>query len=163
MARREYSWNFKAEVLAVYEVDGPAATARLYEMPVRTLKSWAQRIGMHTGAYTKSATEAACAKNEALRAELRTRLLEKCVDMLARMDSPHYEYQGREQERVVYPVAGAKECQSYATALGIMLDKYRLEQGEATGREEVHHDYSDRSDEDLIREAEAIAREAADR
>ena len=161
MARREYSWDFKAEVLAVYEVDGPAAAARLYEMPAQTVKSWAQRLGIHTGSDTKAATEAACAKNESLRAELRTMLLEKCIDMLGRMDSPHYEYQGREQERVVYPVAGAKECQSYATALGIMLDKYRLEAGEVTGREEVRHDYSDSSDADLIREAEEIARAAA--
>lgn len=130
MRRRVYSWDFKAEVLATYEVDGPAATARLYGMPVWTLKSWATTLGLHTSAETKKATETARAKNEVLRAELRTKLLEKCVDMLGRMDSPHYEYQGRQQERVVYPVAGAKECQSYATALGIMLDKFRLEVGE---------------------------------
>ena len=161
-ARQKYSDDFKAEALAVYVEDGPAATARLYGMPVRTLQSWAQRMGLRTAADTKTETEAACAKNQELRAKLRTKLLEKCVDMLERMDSPHYEYQGREQERVVYPVAGAKECQSYATALGIMLDKFRLEVGEPTGREEVRHDYSDRSDADLIREAEGILRDAAE-
>lgn len=130
-------------------------------MPLRTLKRWATRVGVRTEADTAEMTTAAVAKCDSLRTQLRTRLMEKCLDMLDRMDSPHYEYQGREQERVVYPVAGARECQSYATALGIMLDKYRLEQGEATGREEVRHEYTDRSDEDLIAEANAIAREAA--
>jgi len=30
--QRSYSWDFKAEVLAMYEVDGPAAAARLYKV-----------------------------------------------------------------------------------------------------------------------------------
>ena len=159
--RRSYTWDFKAEVLAAYEVDGPAATARAYNVPLRTVKSWAWKVGLHTVADTKSATEAACSKNESLRVELRTRLIEKCIDMLKRMDSPHYEYQGKDGERVVYPVAGARECQSYATALGIMLDKFRLEHGEATVHEEVSHKFAELSDADLLRQAEEITRAAA--
>jgi len=145
----KYAPDFVAEVLAVYVSDGPAATAKLYEMPKSTLNSWAAKHGLSTDAGTKKATEAACAKNVELRAKLRTMLLEKCVDMLGRMDSPHYEYQGREGERVVYPVAGAKECQSYATALGIMLDKYRLEQGEPTERHEEVTDARKRIEDEI--------------
>jgi transposase-like protein len=139
MARRKYSWNFKAEVLAVYEIDGPAATARLYKMPVRTLKSWATRLGMHTGAETKDATEAACMAQKALRESIRAKVLRRADEMLDRMGEPMKVWVGSGATPVEVEIdkPSASVCKDLATTFGILLDKYRLEQGEATGREEV--------------------------
>jgi len=140
MNARKYSDDFRAEVLAMYEVDGPAATARLYGMSVHTLKSWATRLGLHSGSQTKKATEAACAKNEARRTELRGLLLEYAVKLMKRMDAPHIDFKSAGAlgpVQVTFPVAPAAACQNYATSVGILLDKYRLEAGQVTDRVEV--------------------------
>jgi transposase-like protein len=161
--RRTYSWDFKAEVLAVYEVDGPAAAAQLYGVPRRTLQGWASRVGVSTAAMSKTTTDNANARNEARRVELRGLLMETAVSLLKRVDQPHIDFKpggALGPVEVTFPVAPAGACQNYATSVGILLDKYRLEAGESTSREEVRHDYADRSDEDLIREAEAILRDA---
>jgi hypothetical protein len=139
MVRREYSWDFKSEVLAVYEVDGPAATARLYKMPVRTLKSWATRLGMHTGAETKDVTEAACMAQKALRESIRVKVLHRADEMLDRMGEPMRIWVGSGATPVEVEIdkPSASVCRDLATTFGILLDKYRLEVGEATTREEV--------------------------
>jgi hypothetical protein len=56
--------------------------------------------------------------------------------VLKRMDEPHVDFKGKDADRVVYPVAPAAAVQNYATSAAIMLDKYRLEVGEATARTE---------------------------
>jgi len=147
-AKRTYSWDFKAEVLAMYEVDGPAAAAREFEMPVRTIMSWAQRRGLHTMAGTKKATEAARNARQVKRELIRSLLLDCIVVALG---------------EVLREGAESRERKDNATTAAILIDKVRLELGEATAREEVRHDYADLPDEDLIAEAEGILRAAADR
>ena len=139
MARREYSWDFKAEVLAVYEVDGPAAAARLYEMPRRTIQKWAAAVGMGTEAHSKDATQAACMAQKALRESIRAKVLQRADEMLDRMGEKTTIYVGSGATPVPVEVdkPSASVCKDLATTFGILLDKYRLEQGEATGREEV--------------------------
>lgn len=166
--RRTYSWNFKAEVLAVYEVDGPAATARLYKIPVRTIKSWATRMGLHTGAETKSATEAACLSQQMRRAIVRDLLIQRVQEMLERMDSPMKTWVGSGATPVEVEIDRplASVCKDLATTAGILLDKFRLEMGEATGRSEVSVTDEDRQlvESDVARviaEAEAAARDAS--
>ena len=39
-------------------------------------------------------------------------------------------------DRIGYSESGARDCQALATAFGILLDKYRLENGESTARSE---------------------------
>jgi hypothetical protein len=140
-----YSPGFKAKALAVYMTDGPAAAARSLGIPQSTLKMWAGKAGMHTSMGTKTMTEAALNARNAIRERVRGKLL-NCVDLILDDISAGSE---------------ARERKDNATAAAILLDKFRLEVGEPTGREEVRHDYSDRSDEDLIAEANAITREAA--
>jgi len=163
MAKRSYTDDFKAEALAVYESDGPAATARLYEMPVRTLKDWAKLHGVHTGADSKAMTETANACLTARRARIRVKLAERAEEMLDRMAEGMdiWVGSGATPVKVTIDKPPASVCREFATSCGILIDKLRLEQGESTSREEVRHDYSDRSDEDLIAEANRITRDAA--
>jgi hypothetical protein len=114
-------------------------------IPKPTLASWAQRAGVRSDAAAKTAvaTEAAEARAKQLRAELRVGLLEKAVDLLQRMDAEHVDFKGKDVEQVTYPIAPAGAVQNYATSVGILIDKYRLEAGEATTRNEsrdITHD-----------------------
>ena len=52
------------------------------------------------------------------------------------MDAPHIEFKGKDAISVEYPIAPAGAVQNYATSVGILIDKYRLEVGEATNRSE---------------------------
>ena len=62
--RKAYPWDVKAEVLAVYETDGPAATADLFGVSKHTIKSWAMRSGMQTDAGAINEAIGACVLNE---------------------------------------------------------------------------------------------------
>lgn len=168
--RRSYDWDFKAEVLATYEVDGPSAAARLYGVPVRTLKSWAQRLGLHTEADTKTATEAALKALRVRRLRIRDKLLANVEAMLDRMDEKTTIYVGSGAAPTPVDVdhPSASTCKDLATAAGILIDKFRLEQGEATGRGELSVTVTDEDRKKVeadvaraIAEAEKIAREAA--
>ena len=84
-----------------------------------------------------AALEASRARQTRLREEVRELLLVKAKDALERMDQPHIEFKGKDATQVTYPKAPASAFQSYATSAAILLDKYRLEVGEATSRAEV--------------------------
>jgi len=142
---RTYTDDFRAEALELYRVDGLAATARLLGMSKRTLDSWAHKHGISTEAGTKERTAKACEARDAKRAEVQTELLVKVLELLSAIDAAQ----------------GGRECKDLATAVGILIDKLRLEEGKSTGRHEVAHDLSEKTDAELIAEAEAILREAA--
>lgn len=139
MAPRIYSASEKAETLILYAAEGLAETTRRTGIPKPTIASWVTRAGLpHTDATakTEAATKAATERAHRLRAELRVRLLEKAVDLLDRMDAPHVDFKGKDAGEVTYPIAPAAAVQNYAVSIGIMIDKYRLEVGEATSRSE---------------------------
>lgn len=160
---REYTEEEKASALALYGEVGLAEAWRQTRIPKPTIASWARRAGLpHTDASAKTAqaTMAASARADQLRAELRVSLLEKAVDLLGRMDAEHIEFKNSAKEirEVVYPIAPAGAVQNYATSVGILIDKYRLEAGEATTRSESRelHDKPDDELRDSVRAAEAI-------
>jgi transposase-like protein len=158
---RVYSSDEKATALNLYVSQGLAEAWRITGIPKPTIASWARRAGLpHTDAAskTRAATLSAAARADQLRAELRLNLLEKAVDLLQRMDAPHVEFKGKDSTEVTYPIAPAGAVQNYATSVGILVDKYRLEVGEATGRLESR-ELNDKPDDELrdaIRRAEAI-------
>lgn len=162
---REYDAQQKADALVLYAQVGLAEAWRQTGIPKPTIASWARRAGLpHTDAAgkTKEATIAAAARADQLRAELRVTLLEKAVDLLARMDGEHVEFKNSAKEirEVIYPIAPASAVQNYATSVGILIDKYRLEVGEATSRSESRDLTSQLTDEELVaalREAERLA------
>ena len=158
---RTFTDEEKQEALLLYVDVGPAEASRRTGISPLTISSWAKRSGLHTNAVvkTKAATEALIAKADSMRVELRVRMLAKALDLVDRMDAPHVEFKGKDANQVSYPVAPAGAVQNYATSIGILIDKYRLEVGEATGRYESRDITGTLSDRDLdaaIREAEQI-------
>ena len=142
MARREYTAEERAEALRLYVEVGPCEAARRLGMDKRLVSKWAKKTGVATVATQKNleGVEAAEAKAAHLRGKLKGLLLEKAVDLLGRMDEPHIDFKGGGNlgpVEVTYPKATASACQAYATAAAVLIDKFRLENGEVTGREEV--------------------------
>lgn len=166
---REYTDEEKAAALALYGEVGLAEAWRRTRIPKPTIASWARRAGLpHTDAAAKTAiaTMAASARADQLRAELRLSLLEHAVDLLGRMDAEHVEFKNSAKEirEVRYPIAPAGAVQNYATSVGILIDKYRLEAGEATTRSEsrdITGDLTDDELDDAIRSAEEALRGAS--
>jgi transposase-like protein len=142
---RTYTDEERQNTLALYIEVGPREAARRTGVPLRTISNWAHNDGVATDAVpekTRAATEQAKALSEQRRAEKRDRLrellLDRAVDLLERMDSPHSEWRGQKDPvKVTYDKAEAGACQQYAVATGILIDKYRLEVGESTSRSEV--------------------------
>lgn len=142
MARREYTAEQKAGALRLYVEVGPCEAARQTGIDKRLISKWAKKAGLVTVAAQKRVAgfEEAEAAAACTRAKLKRRLLEKALDLLGRMDQPHIDFKGSGNlgpVEVTYPKPTASACASYATAVGILIDKFRLENGEVTGREEV--------------------------
>lgn len=142
---------------------GIAEASRQTGIARPTIFRWLRKAGLVTDhtPKTQSATIAAAARADQLRAELRGRLLEKALDLLNRMDAVHVDFKGKGPIQVEYPIAPAAAVQNYATSVGILIDKYRLEVGEATSRSESRSldDAPDDLLRDLLREADRIASE----
>lgn len=166
MTARIYSEEEKSSALALYQEVGLADAWRQTGIPKPTIASWARRAGLpHTDAAdkTRAATMAASARADQLRSEMRLMLLEKTVDILGRMDAEHIEFKNSSKEirEVVYPIAPADAVRAYATSVGILIDKYRLEVGEATTRTESRDLTANLTDDELdaaIREVEEALR-----
>ncbi len=166
---RTYSPDEKAAALVLYAEHGLAETWRRTGIPKPTIASWVTRAGLpHTDSTikTRAATEAATERAERIRAELRLALIEKAADLLDRMDAPHVEFKGKDADQVEYPIAPAGAVQNYATSVGILIDKYRLEMGEPTSRSESRafsDDIEPLDDHERLALREAIDRELAHR
>lgn len=158
---RTYTPDEKQGALVLYMDVGPAEASRQTDIPMLTISSWARRAGLHTNAVvkTKEATEALMARAENMRAELKVRMLHKALDLIDRMDAPHVEFKGKDASMVTYPVAPAPAVQNYATSVAILLDKYRLESGEATGRHESVSITDDMDDHERVALHDAIRAE----
>jgi len=136
-----YSDDLKAAVLAVYRADGPAAAVRAYgPRPCeRTICRWAKQRGVVCVATTKKATEAANALRAVKRAELSVKLLDRATEMLDRMGETMKTWVGTGAKPVEVELdrPPASVCRDLATTVGILIDKLRLEAGQATDRVEV--------------------------
>ena len=143
-----YTDDRKAEVVAVYVEEGLPAAHRFTKtddkpagIPKTTIVRWAQAAGLdpaevtqRNADQTKAANAARILLMESKRVTLREALVDKALDMLARMDEPQIDYRGRHVEEVRWEKATAQACQQYATATAILIDKLRLELGEETDR-----------------------------
>lgn len=138
MTRRTYTDEEKGEALALYVEEGPTAVEAALGIAKSTVHTWAVAEGLRTVRNERmaEAREAIAADRAVLRERLRTELVAKALDLLGRMDEEHIDFRGKDAVQVTFPKASASGCQSYATAAAILLDKYRLEMGEATGRQE---------------------------
>lgn len=170
--RIRHAWTAadKARALDLYREHGLAAALRLFReetglhLSKSTLSDWRRQFGATTTAPDRAAAarEALEAKTAVLRAELQALLLEKAVGLMKRIDEPHIDYKSAGPlgpVQVVFPVAPPAACQHYATSVGILIDKYRLEHGEVTGREEVIT--VDTVDREIAKLNEELARRGA--
>lgn len=107
-----YTDQDRQNALHLYTEHGTAETSRQTGIPERTIVRWANQAGLVSHADRKK-TQAA---REARRSRIRDLLLEKTETLLESMDSSN---------------AG-----KLAVPIGILIDKYRLEMGEATSRSE---------------------------
>jgi hypothetical protein len=158
--RREYSEAERTHWVAVVARDGLGSAWRESGIPKPTLARWCHKAGVETyqPEKTHAATEALKAMHGLRRETLRVQLLDKAVDLLERMDSEHVDFKGKDADEVVYPIAPAAAVQNYATSVGILIDKYRLEMGEVTGRTESQTVTGGMNDDERTRLRDAIDR-----
>ncbi len=129
-----YTDKQKTEAVALYVEVGAAEAARQTGAGARTIRRWADEAGM-AAARDKNLTDAAerlTRQSTAQRAEIRVDLLDRIADVLKRMDEPHIDFRGKDATQVEWPTATSGDVKNYAVSFGILLDKYRLEMGEAT-------------------------------
>jgi hypothetical protein len=153
----------RQNAIALAQQKGLAAAARETGIPRPTISRWMAAAGLvtNTSPRTAAATAAAIHRRELLRARLDNKLLRMADRLLDRMNSPHVEFRGSDARKVVYPRAPAAAVQNYAVSAGILIDKYRLESGEATSRSESRDITGDDHEREALRDA--IKRELARR
>ena len=130
---------------------GPAEAARRLSAEIgqhihrTTVYRWARLEGVQSEApeRTAAATRMAISRRKEIRERVRLKLWERAEGCLDEMLD-----------------ASAQDKRHLAWAAGSCIINARLEEGEATSREEVRHDLLERSTDDLIAEAEYILREA---
>lgn len=139
--RKPYPEQKREQALALYVSHGPREASRRTKIPANTISSWARRAGLKTKveSITEKATAAAQAQAEKRRARIRAELLAKIEDILTRMDAEHIDFRGKDARKVTFPKPSPTGVREYAVAIGVLLDKYRLEMGEVTGRQSFEH------------------------
>lgn len=136
---QSYTQEQKSQALALYKEHGPGEAARRLHIPSKTITSWANRAGVQSDAPAKTAaaTEMARLTRDQKREKLRGLLLDKAIDLIEDMDGKMQVVTQR-GEVVILDCLPANSKKDLATASAILIDKFRLEVGEATGREEVN-------------------------
>lgn len=163
-----YTEEQRAEALRLYVDEGPDIAAQQTGISVRTIYRWAAAEGVSTTATserTQAATTAAKARAALNRAELHALLLEQAVKALHSMDEevpkPITVIEGRTRsEHWEMVPADPKDKKELALTAAVLLDKFRLESGEATGRTESLTVTDGLSDDEKRRLREAVARAA---
>lgn len=138
MARVTYSDEQKAAALKLYAEVGPAQAGRLTGIKAATIGKWAQRANIvaETTIKNERAVETAKLNREVKREQLRELILDKAIDMLHRMDETHTDFKATKEgiQEVSWTKAPSGACKDYATSAAILVDKFRMEMGEATSR-----------------------------
>ncbi len=152
--RPKYSPKEREAAVALYANEGLAGAHKATGITKTSIKRWAERAGVVTShnEKTQAATEARRIRIDALRSELKEVLLTKARDLAARMDAPHIDFKSAGPlgpVQVIFPIAPAAACQNYATSIGILIDKFRLESGEVTSRDEHHNVQQSELDRDI--------------
>lgn len=129
----EYDQQTQAKALALYRSEGLAAAHRETGIPKSTIRGWAKRDGVKSQATQKvsAATRAKRVANASKREQLKELMLDTAREMLNRCYQPHKEFRGQQAREVHYDLPPADSCKNYITAAAVLVDKYRLESGEA--------------------------------
>jgi len=119
VSRTTYTEEQKAEALALYVEHGASEAGERTGIPAGTIACWASRVGATTERARKRDANIIAIRQakEELREEIRTQALERALITVS---------------RITEDVAAA-DAKNLAIAFGTLLDKYRLEMGEASG------------------------------
>lgn len=132
-----WSDSQRGEALALYVDVGPSEAARRTGIPKSTIHDWAAKEGLSTDAVSEqtiAATIASAERAAAKREQARELMLDRILDALGLMQAAHTDFRGRDATEVHFERAPSGAWKDYAMTVGILLDKYRLEMGESTGR-----------------------------
>lgn len=131
----------KAEAVELYLEHGTAKAAEMTGITPRSIIRWANAAGVSQdkGKQTEQARIVLAGENAMKREQLRAGAIDKALDMLTRMDLPHTDFKvaGSQIHEVEWSTARSGDVKNYAISFAILLDKFRLEMGEATGRMET--------------------------
>lgn len=125
----KYTEEQKAEALRLVQEIGQSETARRLDIPRGTVCWWATRAGLKSAGAekTREATEAASAKNAALRAEIAAGLLQDAARLRAQLFSRSiaYNFGGKDNTFSEHELSepGFRDKQAILTSIGIALDK----------------------------------------
>jgi hypothetical protein len=178
----QFAWKWPEEVvkaaLAAYVEVGLSEASRRTQIPKPTIAMWAKQHGVLSTsrderyAQTGLMTERRIERAREQRLALRERMVERVHDLLDRMDAPHIDFVGKDGREVIHPIAPAQAVKDYAISVGVLIDKMRLESGEAnivTGTTDVLPDIDDHEREvlaqvlrDAIAQAEAATETVPD-
>ncbi len=149
---RTYTDAEMSAALTAYVEIGPSKAAELVGIGKGTISGWAKRHELRTVRNQKTAAATAAAQADAAkdRAEL-DRLLIKLPRRLAEMVL-------KAIENGTIKLETAQDVKDLAIAMATILDKYRLEMGEHTGREQRDVNISGASMEELEAELAALDR-----
>lgn len=117
----KYTDKQKQEAVETYLKVGTAEAARQTGISRRSILNWAKAAGATEARRNNAhkAREALQVEMSALRAELDRGLLEKAVELMSGISTAEHQ-----------------AAKNLAIALGIVIDKFRLEMGESTARSE---------------------------
>ena len=134
-----YTDKQKREAVELYLKHGTTKAAKQSGISYRSILRWAAASGIvsQDRAKTEAAREELARRNSERREKIKDQLLDKMNDLLERMDAPHVDFKGKDAGMVTYPIATSGDVKNYAVSFAVLLDKYRLEMGEVTGRVET--------------------------
>jgi transposase-like protein len=163
-----YTEEQKAQARKLYVSDGSRAASRVIGCSEPAVRRWVREWEAKTGeklspptANITAGVQAQNARIAAKRAKIKERLLDEALYCMDAIHNKHIDFKGVNVQEVAYPVAPAAAVQNYATSVGILIDKFRLENGESTSRDEVIT--VDKLDAEIARlAAEVGRRELAD-
>lgn len=157
IGRTKYSAAQREEAISYALQHGNSEASRKLGIPRGNIQRWLQEAGLNpgvVGSRMEAATNAATLKRNTLREKVRIRLLERAMYALDRMDKPHVEVRGTSTPvKVTLPTATDAGVQSLALAAAVLIDKFRLEMGEATTRGESRDLTRDDHEAELLRDA----------
>lgn len=124
----------KTKALELFHERGATAAAEATGCHRTQIYRWLRDDVAQRPEKTAEQIQAEDAYQTSLRQSIRRRLLEKVDNLLDRFDEPHFDYRGKDVVRVQWDSATSGDIRAYATSIGILIDKYRLEMGEHTQR-----------------------------
>lgn len=130
---QKHSEKVKGQALKALKEHGLAEVHRETGVPKSTLLAWRNKAGIKPigTAQTKAAAETNKATNALRREGRKEKLQDRIDELLDRMVEKQIDFKGQMATKVEYPFPPAQDVKALAYAVAILLDKYRLECGEA--------------------------------